>query len=66
MQKNIGTLDRIVRVVLAAVAVLLVAAKVVSGALLVVLVVIAAVLVITSITGVCPLYLPFRMSTRRK
>ena len=61
-----GTLDRVIRIVLAAVAVLLILTKFVSGALLVVLVVIAAMLVITSIIGFCPLYLPFRMSTRGK
>jgi len=46
--------------------VLLAVTRVVSGALLVVLVAIAAALVLTSIIGVCPMYMPFRMSTRRK
>jgi hypothetical protein len=32
----------------------------------VVLLVVAAALVITSIIGFCPMYLPFRMSTRSK
>jgi hypothetical protein len=66
MNKNMGTLDRVIRIVLAAVAVLLVLTKVVSGALLTVLVVVAAVLLLTSILGFCPVYIPLRVSTRRK
>lgn len=66
MQANMGTLDRIIRVVLAAVAALLVATGQVTGVVAIVLGVLAAVLALTSAIGFCPLYRSFGLSTRPK
>jgi O-antigen/teichoic acid export membrane protein len=66
VKKNMGTADRIIRVLLAAVVVVLGATKVIAGTWLVVLGIVAAILVLTSIIGLCPLYLPFKISTRRQ
>ena len=66
MKKNMGTADGIIRVLLAVVVVVLGLMKVIAGAWLVVLGIVAAVLVLTSIIGLCPLYLPFKISTRRQ
>jgi hypothetical protein len=66
MKKNMGTVDRIVRLLLAAVVVVLGVTKVIAGTWLVVMGVLAAVLVLTSIIGFCPLYLPLKISTRRQ
>lgn len=65
MTKNMGTVDRVIRVVLAlAIAVLYYTGKI-SGTLAIVLGVVAIVFVLTSLAGRCPGYLPFGLSTRK-
>lgn len=64
MKPNMGTVDRVVRVLLALVVAGLIATGTVSGVLAIVLGVLAAVFVLTSMIGFCPLYLPFGISTR--
>jgi hypothetical protein len=66
MKKNIGTIDKAVRILIAAVVVLLYFTNVISGILAIVLLAFSAVLVITSLVGVCPLYLPVKISTNKK
>lgn len=56
MTKNVGSKDKMVRIVIALVFGLLYVTGVVSGVLGLILVVVALVLVITSITGFCGLY----------
>ena len=66
MKPNMGTLDRILRVVVAlAIAALYFTGRI-SGTLAVVLAVIAVVFFLTSLAARCPAYLPFGLSTRRK
>ncbi len=65
MKKNMGTADRVIRLVLVAVAIILLVAKVATGALAIVVGVIAALLALTSITGFCALYVPCKISTRK-
>ena len=63
---NMGSMDRVVRI-LAAVAVgALYFAGVISGTVAIVLGVLAAVFILTSAVGTCPLYLPFGLSTKAK
>ena len=66
MKKNMGTVDRIIRALLAVVVVVLGVTNVIAGTWLVVLGIVAAVLVLTSIIGLCPPSLPFKVSTRRQ
>ena len=61
-----GSPDKAIRLVLAAVFVALYFMNVVSGALGIVLLVLAGVFVLTSFIGSCPLYLPFNLSTRKE
>ncbi len=66
MPKNVGNTDKVIRIVLAAVAAVLafvVGAGSVGGILLLV---VAAVLLVTALVGTCPLYLPFRINTNAK
>lgn len=66
MKKNMGKLDRAIRI-LAGVAILaLYFANLISGTLAIVLMVIALVFILTSFISFCPLYLPFNLSTIRK
>lgn len=66
MKKNMGTVDRVVRILVAIAVLVLYVTHVISGPLAIILGVIAAVLVLTSFVGVCPLYLPLKLSTARK
>jgi type IV secretory pathway VirB6-like protein len=66
MKKNMGNLDRSLRLIGAAVLILLYFLNVISGTLAIVSLVIAAMLIITSFISFCPLYLPFKISTRPK
>ena len=63
MTKNMGTMDRVIRILAAILVLVLYLAHVISGPVAIVLGVIAAVFVITGFVGVCPAYLPFKLST---
>jgi len=63
MKKNIGTIDKIVRVILALVIVALYFTQIIYGVLAIVLLVFAGVLLLTSLISFCPLYLPFGIKT---
>lgn len=56
MKKNMGSADKIIRIVLAAIMVVLYFTNVVTGTLGIVLLVLAAVFVLTSLISFCPLY----------
>lgn len=63
MKKNMGSIDRLVRIIVAAVVALLYFNEVISGTLGIVLLILAVVFVLTSLISFCPLYLPFGLST---
>jgi hypothetical protein len=56
MKKNMGTFDRIIRFVIAAVIGVLYFTATISGTLAIVLLIIGAIFVLTSLVGFCPLY----------
>jgi hypothetical protein len=66
MEKNVGTVDRIIRVVVALVIAGLYFTDVISGTLALVLGVVAVIFVATSLLGRCPLYCPLKLSTVKK
>ena len=66
MTKNMGTADRALRLLAGALILVLYLTHVISGGLAAVLGVIAAVLILTSFVGVCPAYLPLKISTLKK
>lgn len=66
MPKNMGTVDKLIRIALAIVVVVLFAAGQLSGVAAIILGVLAVVFVATSVVGTCPLYLPFKIDTRGK
>ncbi len=61
-----GFLDRGIRLVLAAILVGLYLTDTVSGTLGIVLLIVAGVFTLTSVIGSCPLYLPFKISTKKE
>ncbi|MCE9599079.1 MAG: DUF2892 domain-containing protein [Spirochaetia bacterium] len=66
MKANMGTVDRSVRVLLAVGVAVLYWQGIISGTVAIILGVLAVVFVLTSLISVCPLYLPFGFSTKRK
>ncbi len=65
MKNNMGNLDRIIRVTVAVVFAVLYFTGVVSGTLGIILLALGAVFVLTSLVSFCPLYVPFKISTRK-
>ncbi len=63
MKRNMGNVDRTIRLVLAAVFAILYFTNVISGTLGLVLLVLAAVFALTSVVSFCPLYAPFGITT---
>jgi hypothetical protein len=66
IEKNVGTTDRIIRFVMAAIFAALYFTGMVSGTFGIVLLVLAVVFALTATITICPLYLPFGLSTRGK
>jgi fatty acid desaturase len=56
MKKNMGSADRIIRFIIAAVVAVLYFTNVITGTLGIVLLVLAGVFVLTSLISFCPLY----------
>jgi hypothetical protein len=63
MQKNMGNLDRGIRIAAALVIAALIAIGALSGVLAVILGVIAVAFLLTSLIGFCPLYAPLGINT---
>jgi len=66
MKKNMGSLDRITRLTLVVLVAVLYFTNVISGTLAIILGIFALIFLITSLIGVCPLYMPFGISTRKE
>jgi Protein of unknown function (DUF2892). len=63
MKKNMGVVDKVARLIVAVVIVILYLSKVLTGAIGIVLLVLAAVFVVTSLVGNCPMYSVFKIDT---
>lgn len=66
MNKNMGTADRVIRILVAVVIAALIAGGQLTGLPAIALGVLAGVFVLTSAVSFCPLYLPLKLSTRKK
>lgn len=66
MIKNMGSTDRALRLLLVIAIAAAYGLGYLSGTAAIVLGVVAAVLLLTSLVGTCPAYLPFGLSTRGK
>jgi len=66
MKKNMGTADRIIRILLAVVIVVLYLTGQLTGTAATVLGIIALIFIVTSIISFCPLYVPLKISTRKE
>ncbi|MBK9177206.1 MAG: DUF2892 domain-containing protein [Flavobacteriales bacterium] len=66
MKANMGSADRIIRLIIAVVIAVLYFTGRIEGTLGIVLLIVAAVLALTSFIGFCPLYAPLGISTCSK
>lgn len=66
MKQNMGTIDRVIRVLIAAVVAALYFTNVITGTTAIILLALSGVFILTSLIGTCPLYLPFGISTKGK
>ena len=65
MKTNMGSTDRIVRIILAVIMAALYFTNVVTGTFGIILLILAIVFLVTSLFSLCPLYLPFGLSTKK-
>jgi hypothetical protein len=66
MEKNMSSADRIIRVIIAAIIVILYMTKIISGSLGIILIALSAVFLLTSFISFCPLYRILGLSTLRR
>ncbi|UCG30394.1 MAG: DUF2892 domain-containing protein [candidate division WOR-3 bacterium] len=66
MKLNMGSWDRVIRLLITLIIVILLIAGVLKGSLAVILGIIAIIFFATSVFGFCPLYLIFGISSKKK
>jgi hypothetical protein len=66
MNKNMGSTDRIVRILAAVAIVIFYFARYISGIAAPILGTLAVIFIATGVVGFCPLYSPFKISTKNK
>ena len=62
MKKNMGTIDRVIRILLVIVVAILYMKGVITGTLAIVLGIVAIIFLLTSLIGFCPLYVLLKIS----
>jgi hypothetical protein len=65
MKKNMGLVDRIVRISAAVIIAVLYFTNIISGTLAIVLLALVVIFIFTSLISFCPLYLPFGIRTNK-
>ena len=65
MKRNMSNIDRIIRVLVAALFAWLYFSGVVTGVTGIILLVLAGVFTLTAVVAFCPLYAPFKFSTHK-
>lgn len=63
MKKNMGIVDRIIRVIIALVLIVLYGMNMFTGVIETVLLILAGIFILTSLVSFCPLYFPFGIKT---
>jgi hypothetical protein len=66
MKKNMGYTDKKIRITVAIAIAVLYYTSIISGTIGVALLILAVVFVFTSLVSICPLYVPFGISTCKK
>lgn len=66
MKRNMGTTDKVVRILIALVIIALYFMHQISGTIAVIGLILSGIFILTSFISFCPLYYPFGFSTRKK
>ncbi|MFY9310227.1 MAG: DUF2892 domain-containing protein [Bacteroidia bacterium] len=66
MKPNMGTFDKVIRILVAIAVIVLYLTHQISGTTAIVLLIVAGIFILTSVIGFCPLYWPFHISTVKK
>ncbi len=66
MKKNMGTIDRVVRFLVAVLIAILYFTDQISGVAAIILGIVAVIFLLTSFMSSCPLYTPLKISTIKK
>lgn len=66
MKKNVGSADRVIRILFAVVVAILLFTNQISGFAAIVLGIFAVVFLVTGLVSFCPLYAAFKLSTAKK
>ena len=66
MKQNMGSIDRGIRIIAAVIIVILYLANQITGTAAVVLGILAVIFLLTSSIAFCPLYIPFKISTKKE
>lgn len=66
MKKNMGTVDKVIRIGVAILIGILYFTEQINGTTAIVLMVLAGIFIATSFMSFCPLYFPFGISTKKK
>lgn len=66
MKKNMGNTDKIIRILVALVIIVLYFTHQINGTLAIIGLILSGIFILTSFISFCPLYLPFGISTRKK
>lgn len=66
MKKNMGSADKIIRVLVAIVIAILYWQGIITGTLAIILLIVGGVFLVTSLISSCPLYSIFGMSTNKR
>jgi uncharacterized membrane protein required for colicin V production len=65
MKPNMGTADKVIRLIVVAIIVVLYFTGQITGTAAIILGIVAAAFLVTSLIGWCPSYVPFGISTRK-
>jgi len=66
MKKNLGTIDKVIRILIAVVFAVLFFTHVITGTIGIILLILAVVFVLTSLISFCPIYWTFGISLAKK
>lgn len=66
MKKNMGTIDKVIRILIAVVVAVLYFTNVISGTLGIILLVVGGILLLTTIINFCPIWGMLGISTNKK
>lgn len=66
MKKNMGNIDKAVRIIIALAVLALYITDQISGTMAVIGLILSGIFILTSLIGFCPLYLPFGITTKKE